>query len=45
MSKIDKAPNVKFKVPSKGRPLCEIFGDNSQPLGVEHIKKVDVICI
>ena len=27
MSKLEKAPNVKFKIPvSKGRPLCEIFG-------------------
>jgi uncharacterized protein YjbI with pentapeptide repeats len=47
MNKIDKAPNVKFKIPvSKNRPLCEIFGDNSRPLNHEIIvKNIDVICI
>jgi hypothetical protein len=47
MSKLEKAPNVKFKIPvSKGRPICEIFGENARPL--EHnlvTKDTEVICI
>ena len=47
MNKIDKAPNVKFKIGvSKGRPLCEIFGDNSRPIDYNLISKnTEVVCI
>ena len=47
MSKLEKAPSVKFKVPvSKGRPLCEIFGDHSISLDYNLIKKdTEVVCI
>ena len=47
MSKLEKAPNVKFKIPvSKGRPLCEIFGENARPLEYNLVTKdTEVICI
>ena len=47
MSKLEKAPNVKFKIPvSKGRPICEIFGENARPLDHSLVTKdTEVICI
>ena len=47
MSRLEKAPSVKFKIPvSKGRPLCEIFGDNNRNLEHQLVKKNnEVICI
>ena len=47
MSKLEKAPNVKFRIPaSKGRPICEIFGENARPLEHQFVTKdTEVICI
>ena len=47
MSKLERAPSVKFKVPvSKGRPMCEIFGDNTNSIDHNLITKdTEVICI